>query len=276
MALDAADGLLACPVCAELLTRDDRSLACRQAHRFDIARQGHVNLLRTAQPRHADTPAMVEARARVLASGAFDVVDTALRRRVGHPARLLDVGGGTGHHLARLLDALPAARGVSLDVSVPAARRAARAHPRAASVVADAWSTLPVRSGRFDVVTCLFAPRNMAEFSRALAPGGLLAVVTPDPEHLASVRAAHDLIAIEDGKDERLLRAASGHLEAVGRHRLRARVAADAALVADLIAMGPNAFHGLPPTTRGLDTEIAVSLWLFRRGSGLGPADRTG
>lgn len=268
--LGAARGLLACPVCGEpldLVADGDRLVraACRAGHSFDVARQGHLNLLGSAQPANADTVEMVEARTRVLASGAFDAVDAVLARRGSAARTVLDVGGGTGHHLARLLDALPAARGVSLDVSVPAARRAAKAHPRLASVVADAWGALPLRSRRFDLVTCLFAPRNMAEFARVLADRGLLLVVTPDAEHLASIRDTYGLLGIEGDKDDRLLRSASGHFETIGRQRVRSRVDADAALVRDLIAMGPNAFHGVPDEVDPIETDIAVSVWLFRR-----------
>lgn len=264
MGLQAAHGLLACPVCAEALDVGASTATCPAGHSFDVARQGHLNLLGAAPPANADSVAMVEARERVLASGAFDAVDAALARRAGGARTILDVGGGTGHHLARLLDALPEARGVSLDVSLPAARRAARAHDRAASVVADAWGTLPIRPRRIGLVTCVFAPRNMAEFARVLADGGLLLVVTPDPEHLAALRARHDLLAIEAGKDDRLARAASGHFSLVARHRVSVPLAADAGLARDLIAMGPNAFHGVPEAVDPVDTEVAVSLWLFR------------
>ncbi|MDO5533286.1 MAG: methyltransferase domain-containing protein [Propionibacteriaceae bacterium] len=264
MGLDAAHGLLACPVCAGTLTVAAPTASCPAGHAFDVAKQGHLNLLGAAQPANADTVAMVEARERVLASGAFDAMDAAVARRAAGCRTVLDVGGGTGHHLARLLDALPEARGVSLDVSVPAARRAARAHERAASIVADAWGPLPLRPRRFDLVTCLFAPRNMAEFARVLAEGGLLLVVTPDPAHLAAVRERHGLLGIEEGKDDRLLRTASGLFQAVGRHRVRSPLTADAALVRDLIAMGPNAFHGVPDDIEPIETEVAVSVWLFR------------
>ena len=264
MGLDAARGLLACPVCAAALDVEGPTASCREGHSFDVARQGHLNLLGSAQPANADTAAMVEARARVLASGAFDAVDEALARRASRARTALDVGGGTGHHLARLLDAVPTARGVSLDVSVPAARRAARAHDRAASVVADAWGTLPLRSRRFDLVTCVFAPRNMAEFARTLNPAGLLLVVTPDAGHLASVRERYGLLGLDPDKDARLQKAASGHFQPVARHGVRATLDADAALVADLIAMGPNAFHGLPGSIEAMSTEVCVSVWLFR------------
>ena len=269
MSLAAAAGLLSCPSCGNPLDLDDHGASCRAGHRYDAARQGYLNLLGGPQPGNADTPPMVAARARVLASGAFDAVDDALARRVDDGVTIADIGGGTGHHLARLLETHPAARGVSLDVSVPAAKRAGRVHPRAAAVVADAWAALPLRSGRFDVVTCVFAPRNIAEFARILRPSGLALIVTPDKEHLASLRAREGLLDIEEGKADRLLRSLHGRFDAVARHRVRAPLDADAALAADLIAMGPNAFHGQHGDVAGVLTEVAVSVWVLRRpGSG--------
>ena len=89
--------------------------------------------------------------------------------------------------------------------------------------------------------------------------------MTPDPDHLRSLRERHGLLGIEADKDDRLARAASGLFETIGRHRVRAALSADAALVRDLIAMGPNAFHGVPEEVDPIDTEVAVSVWLFRR-----------
>ena len=263
--LDAAHGLLACPVCSGALDVAARPVRCRSAHSFDVARQGYVNLLGGSPPPNADTSAMVDARARVLASGAFDAVDALVARRAQGSRTILDAGGGTGHHLARLLDALPDARGVGCDVSVAAAKRAARAHERAASVVADTWGTLPLLPRRFDLVTCWFAPRNIPEFARVLADGGLLVVVTPDADHLASVRSRHGLLGIEPDKGERLLRSASGWFTPVGRHPVRTPLEASAELVGDLIGMGPNAFHGAPAGVEALETEVAVTVWTFRR-----------
>ena len=53
-----------------------------------------------------------------------------------------------GSYLAAVLDALPGAVGLALDVSKPALRRAARAHPRAGAVLADAWRRLPLADAR--------------------------------------------------------------------------------------------------------------------------------
>lgn len=263
--LDAAEGLLACPVCAGPLTLGPYPVRCPSGHSFDVARQGYLNLLRSAPPAHADTPDMVSARERVLRAGVFEDMDAALADTLSNRRTVLDVGGGTGHHLARVLDATPDARGVSLDISVVAARRAARAHPRVASVVADAWGTLPVRPGVADAVMGVFAPRNPAEFARVLAPGGFVVVVIPDEEHLIELRSTYGLMGLAADKSERLQQTMAPHVDLVTRTRVRAPVNAGAALVSDLIAMGPNAFHSAPADTAPLETSIAVSIWVFRR-----------
>mgnify|MGYP001171466290 CR=1 FL=1 len=264
MSLDAARGLLACPYCGEPLTADGRRWACPGGHSFDVARQGYLNLAGGPEPVNADTAAMLDARARVQASGLFGFLSRALDDAVPSAAgRLLEVGAGTGHYLAELVDGRPAARGVALDVSRAAARRAARAHPRVASVVADVWRGLPIRAGAADVVLCVFAPRNLAEFARVLTPGGVVLVVTPEPRHLAGLRAGFGLIGVEADKHERLLAAASGHLVHRASTTAESTATVGAELVNDLIGMGPNAFHTAPRATTSEPLELAVRLDVF-------------
>lgn len=262
--LESARGLLACPVCGAVLTLEDGTASCRAGHSFDVARQGYLNLLAGPPPAHADTPAMVAARERVLAAGFFDTVARDVAGRFRNVRTVAEVGAGTGFHLAHILDAHPAARGVALDVSVAAAKRSARAHPRMASVVADVWRGLPLRQGRLDALACVFAPRNFGDFARVLTDGGLLVVVTPNAGHLATLRARHHLLDIDPDKDERLERSASGLFEALLRKRLTHRAEATADQIRDLIAMGPNAHHGLPAEVAAGPVEVDVTVRVFR------------
>ncbi|HEX5910260.1 MAG TPA: hypothetical protein VFY44_07180, partial [Thermoleophilaceae bacterium] len=111
-----------------------------------MARQGYVNLAPAGSP-EGDDAAMVAARAEFLGDGWFDPLSAALAAAAAEsppPGAVAELGAGTGRHLAAVLDALGDDRaGVALDASVYAARRAARAHPRATSVVADTWARLP-------------------------------------------------------------------------------------------------------------------------------------
>ena len=44
-----------CPVCGEILSRGEKEYRCKNRHSFDIARQGHVNLL-VVQQKHSLNP----------------------------------------------------------------------------------------------------------------------------------------------------------------------------------------------------------------------------
>jgi 23S rRNA (guanine745-N1)-methyltransferase len=187
MAIADVVDLLACPRCRRplALTADARSAHCPGGHAYDLARQGYLNLLPGRRPKNADTVAMVDARGRFLAGGHYaPIADRLAQLAAAHAppaARVLEVGAGTGYYLTQVLAALSGGRGVALDVSVPAARRAAGARPRAGSVVADVWQRVPLLDGCVDVLLDVFAPRNGDEFARLLSTTGVLVVVVPEP-----------------------------------------------------------------------------------------------
>lgn len=242
-----AVALLGCPVCGAELADHGGALGCGAGHRFDRARQGHVTLL---PPGHrtpsGDSAEMVADRASFLDAGHYAGITRALGDTVlegGAPRTVLDLGGGTGHHLAAVLDRAPAAAGVVLDSSRYAARRAARAHPRALAVVADTWARWPVRDGVLDRVLVVFAPRNGPEAARVLRPGGRLVVVTPAADHLVELVGPLGLLRVDPDKAGRLAAALEPHLEPYSRtgHREELRLSRNA--VATLVGMGPHAHH---------------------------------
>jgi 23S rRNA (guanine745-N1)-methyltransferase len=246
-----AVALLACPVCTAPLDAlpDATGLRCPAGHRFDRARHGHVTLLPPGRrPPAGDSAEMVADRAAFLGAGHFADVTAALADAVcagdgPPPATLLDLGGGTGHHLAGVLERLPGAAGVLLDSSRYAARRAARVHPRAVAVVADSWARLPLRDGVLDRVLVVFAPRNGPEIARVLRPGGRLVVVTPAADHLGELVGPLGLLRVDPDKAERMAATLEPHLERLGSTRHRRLLALDRATVQVLVGMGPHARH---------------------------------
>jgi 23S rRNA (guanine745-N1)-methyltransferase len=249
---ERAVAMLACPVCAASLAPlpGDAGLRCPAGHSFDRARQGHLTLLPPGhRPPSGDSAEMVADRAAFLSAGHFAGVTTALAAMVlgdgdaRPPVTLLDLGGGTGQHLAALLDRLPDAVGVVLDSSRYAARRAARAHPRALAVVADAWQRLPVRDGAADRVVVVFAPRNGAEIARVLRKEGRLVVVTPAPDHLGELVGPLGLLRVDPDKPARLAAALEPHLRPVVTARHGEALSLDRAAVLALVGMGPHARH---------------------------------
>ncbi len=102
---------------------------------------------------------------------------------------MLDVGCGDGFLLASLAAARPIdAHGT--DISVPAIELAAKRHPGATWVVANADRFLPWADGSFDLVTSITARRNGPEFRRLLARGGRALVALPGEDDLIQLREA--------------------------------------------------------------------------------------
>ncbi|MEX2550169.1 MAG: hypothetical protein WD638_08070 [Nitriliruptoraceae bacterium] len=268
---------LACPHDLGDLDLLDGGLGCPAGHRFDLARQGYATLI--AGPlRHAGDPApLLERRARVHDAGLLGPVHQALRDGItsttlplGH---VLDAGSGPGTYLATALTALPGRYGIAVDASKAAARRAARAHPRAGAVVTDIWEGLPIRTGAIALLLDVFAPRAPAEFARVIAPGGALLVVTPAAGHLAELRGPFGLLEVPAGKVDRLAAELGGSFEQRERVSVSATIRIDRSQAADLAGMGPRGHHlgpsalatiaaTLPPT---VTVSIEVCLARFER-----------
>ena len=263
MALEDALDLLACPRCGTAFNPVPGAVRCTSGHSYDLARQGYLNLSSAPEPANADTPAMLAARDRVHAADLFETVAHVVRDRLDGRPRVLEVGSGTAYYLRFALGDDETAVGVALDVSKAAARLAARADPRITAVVADVWRPLPIRDHSLDGVLCVFAPRNLAEFARVLRPDGRLVVVTPKPDHLAGLRDRHGLLHIPAGKADQLATAAAEFFETVSVTGLTRTREVRADLVADLVAMGPNAFHRLPQDVVGSSVTIAVTIQTF-------------
>ena len=157
-------------------------------------------------------------------------------------------------------DRIEGARGVGLDVSVPAAKHLAKSHPRVGAVVADVWEQLPIRTGSVHALAVVFAPRNPAEFARVLVDGGEAVMLVADQGHLDELREPLGILGVEDGKIERLVAQSAGHLAPAADPELiefPMQLGRDA--IAAQVGMSPSARHisagelgermaALPPT----------------------------
>ncbi|WP_306796439.1 putative RNA methyltransferase [Nocardia sp. XZ_19_369] len=264
-ALAAVAGLLSCPECALGLEPRDRALRCAHGHSFDIAKQGYVSLLTGASTKMTgDTAAMLDARAAFQGKGHFAPIAAATAQAVGPDAHasgtVLEVGAGTGYYLAGALDAASSATGIALDVAKPAARRCARAHPRAASVLADAWRGLPVRDGTLRAVLSVFAPRNPAEVARVLDADGRFVVASPTDRHLRELIGPLGMVTIDPDKDRRLDAAMSGHFTAAERVLVEYPMKLTRTDVANVVGMGPSAHHATTEDPRIATLPDAVEV----------------
>jgi 23S rRNA (guanine745-N1)-methyltransferase len=259
-----------CPICHEPFRLDQRRVICGAGHSFDVARQGYVNLIATGTPTGtADTAAMVAARERFLAAGHFARLAELIGRVAvehsapQHPGIVVDLAGGTGYYLAAVLDRLVGRVGLCLDLSTPALRRAARAHPRGAALGADTWLRLPIAAHVATTVLSVFGPRNAAEIERILAPHGLLITASPLPEHLQQLVGPLGMIGIDPHKGQRQA-ATFERFQSVGSDVLTYELSLDHDDAAAAVAMGPSAVHvdavTLASRIQALPDPVAVTV----------------
>jgi 23S rRNA (guanine745-N1)-methyltransferase len=250
--------VLRCPVCADRLTLDDRTARCPRGHAYDLAKQGYLNLLPTASNGiDGDSAAMVGARTVFLGTGHYAPIRDALilAANLGEEDLVVEVGAGTGYYLSGVLGLAPRRRGIALDVSKFAARRAAKVNPRIASVVCDAWRELPLVDGSAQLMLNVFAPRNAAEMARVLAPTGRLLVVTPNQQHLAELVGVLGLVSVDEEKERRLHESLAGEFVRTGSELIEETMPLDRTAVEQLVLMTPSARH---VNYRELMQQIAV------------------
>ncbi|ALP49826.1 methyltransferase domain-containing protein [Corynebacterium glutamicum] len=238
---------------------DFSRLVSESGHSYDVARQGYVTLAGGAGLRYSgDDAQMIADRETFLSGGHFapfveavtehvqDVVDQAGLSDDAQPV-VCEIGAGTGYYLSHTLDSVAGSRGIGIDVSVHAAKRLAKCHPRVGAVIADAWARLPIADNSVDAITVIFAPRNAAEFARILKPKGQVIVLTADTGHLAELREPLGIIDVEAGKVDRMIEQAAGHLKPVGESDLvEFEMLLDQKSIATQIGMSPSARHIKP------------------------------
>ncbi len=180
-----------CPTCKQALTLDGASLACADGHRFDVAREGYVNLLpagRLKSKPAGDDDRMVRARRELFDTGAYRPVHDALAAAIAvhSPQVVLDSGCGEGTYLAAITERSGAA-GIGIDISKVAVRLAARRHRDHRYAVASAH-VLPFDDGEFDAVVSVFSPRDFVEMGRVLRTDGVIVVASPGSGHLRQLK----------------------------------------------------------------------------------------
>ncbi len=188
---------LVCPVCGEMLTKEEKTYRCAAGHSYDIARQGYVNLLppSPAGKRHGDDALMIRARTRFLDAGYYDaLIDTVAALAdscSGAVCDIADAGCGDGKYSLAVYERLKSsgkeARIAAIDISKHALIAAShRSH--AFTLCAASCARLPLQSGGADLLLNIFSPLESAEYLRVLRPGGKLLRVIPLEKHLYGLK----------------------------------------------------------------------------------------
>ncbi len=229
--------------CGGELRREAARYVCPNAHSFDVARAGYLNLLQVQDRRSSvpgDSAEAVAARRRLLdggfgkplLDGLYDAV-----AEVAPPAgsAVLDVGCGDGTFLAAIAERFQL-QGFGVDISSAAVDAAAKRHKSHLWVVANADIGLPFADASFQVVTSIAGRRPAAEFRRVLAAGGRLVAAIPAEDDLRELRAALHGNAIIVDRLGPLLKALDGRFRLEKRRVVRHTARFAPAVLLDLLA----------------------------------------
>jgi 23S rRNA (guanine745-N1)-methyltransferase len=273
-----------CPVCREPLPRVDCSFQCIQGHRFDVAREGYVNLL-LPQYRHSKDPGynkeMIAGRRDFFDAGHYEQLADGVAQVIasylpeGREKVVVDAGCGEGYYLRRLRRLLTeesrdeGAVLCGMDISKHGVRVAAKRDRQGLYAVAGTYR-MPVITDRVDVLVTHFSPVSAADFRRVVKPGGVVLVGGPGENHLFSFKQllydkpvrheTTDALAGEEGFEPLAVRRL--------RYPLRLRGPRQ---VANLLLMTPY-YWSVGDETKArlaamneLDTEIDVAVHAYRR-----------
>ena len=183
---------LICPICGLQLNHEGKRYVCAQNHSFDVARQGHVNLL-VVQQKHSlnpgDTREQVLSRREFLEENHYAPIARTLleeAKALGISGQILDVGCGEGWYSAQLADALDTPL-TGLDISKEAVRCAAAKY-KGKQWLCATGAHIPVEDGSVELLTSLFALTLPGEFARVLKKGGYYFQVLAAEDHLLSLK----------------------------------------------------------------------------------------
>lgn len=187
-----------CPVCGEILKRDDRTLKCSNNHSYDISKSGYVNLLMSQKTKnHGDDKLMVRARRDFLNEGFYEPLREGLKKACldfscDHPV-ILDAGCGECYYTSGIFEHLKnngkSPEVFAIDVSKNALECAKNREKEIKRAVASIFN-MPVCDNFCDILLNIFAPFCKEEFERVLKKGGIFIQVIPLENHLFSLKKA--------------------------------------------------------------------------------------
>ena len=174
-----------CPICGGNLFKTENALKCLKSHSFDISKQGYVNLLMSGSSgRHGDDKLMVAARRSFLEKGYYSPLRDAICKIIGSGHRVLDSGCGEGYYTSAFAENNEVC---GIDISKEALKFSAKKCSNSEFAVASI-NAIPLAQNSVDVITNIFAPVSLTEFSRVLTKDGRYITAIPMENHLFSLK----------------------------------------------------------------------------------------
>lgn len=181
--------MLVCPHCKEVLIKEDHSYVCTNGHRFDIAKQGYVNLSLKQKKNIGDNTMMVKARTQFLEQDHYlfmkeSVIDLLKEYDI---SSLVDAGCGQGYYTKDFSQVVDTCFG--FDLSKEAVAHASKIDKKTTYFVGNLFA-IALESESMDCMTSIFVPESREEAYRVLKKNGIWIIVGPGPKHCWNLKSS--------------------------------------------------------------------------------------
>lgn len=197
--------ILRCPVCHTKLIKNQQQYQCDNDHRFDISKEGYLNLLlKQGRKEYGDTSEMIKARREFLNKGYYQLLSDRLIDLIKevNVKIVLDSGCGEGYYTDLIKKAIVNLDIIGVDIAKKAIKIAQKTNKDILYIVAHNQD-LPIVSDSVDLVLNCFAPYDLNEYLRVLKKEGILIMITPAKEHLLQLKEVlYESVYLNEEKDE--------------------------------------------------------------------------
>jgi len=187
-----------CPICRNNLIPENNSYVCENAHCFDVAKEGYVNLLPVQQKKSknpGDNKTMIHSRRDFLNTHIYDllikpcakIINKNLEQQPSN-RNLLDIGCGDGYFTSKIQDQLThPTLCYGMDISKDAIKTCAKNYKSINWFVAS-FNDIPLPIKSVDIILKINAPINYEKSLKKLSDNGIIISVTPGENHLNGLK----------------------------------------------------------------------------------------
>ncbi len=175
-----------CPVCKEVLEKQDKSYKCLNSHSFDIAKQGYLNLNMKSSSNTGDEKEMIKARNAFLNQDYYLFLRNKINEIIDEikPNNILDLACGEGYYTS----SYNVKDKIGIDLSKEALKIASKTDTSSLYILKNIFD-VPLSDNSLDAIITIFAPIS-SEIKRLLKDNGHFILVKPDIDHLFELKAA--------------------------------------------------------------------------------------
>lgn len=174
-----------CPVCRNILNKDEKTCRCVNSHSFDIASQGYINLYLHKSQTSGDNQSMINARRDFLSKDHYRFLLDEINRIIDTNDSLVDLACGEGYYTSQF----KAKDKIGIDLSKSGLKIASKKDKTTTYILSSIFNT-PLEDKCADKVLTIFAPIAKQEILRIMKDDGSFILVKPDTDHLFELKQA--------------------------------------------------------------------------------------